>query len=134
MFIMFSIIYIRYLHASLSRVDNSHSTSINLNPKLDGFLQDDLRPGSRTKNRVKSADSGRMEEQVIRDSDRVDAKGGTGPRVQYGATDDATTDRPRSRQFSRSQSTGQTSGLTLGQILLVIVCPCRLCFGTRRPN
>eukprot|EP00116_Pleurobrachia_bachei_P007107 sb/3467369/ len=64
-------------------VDNSHSTSINLNPKLDGFLQDDLRPGSRTKNRVKSPDSTRLEEQVIRDSDRVDAKGGTGPRINF---------------------------------------------------
>jgi len=81
-------------------------------------------------------------EQSIKNSDQVDEEEIGGPdkkesKAKYGSI------HTRTRQestYSRQSSSGRrrpaeegAAGLSFGQVMLLIVCPCRLCFGKRGP-
>ncbi|KAL5262135.1 hypothetical protein ACHWQZ_G007736 [Mnemiopsis leidyi] len=113
--------------------DESRSQSISLNPKIDfDDVTDSDITGIKRKDRTKKSghikSPGPMDkvkqEQVIRNSDKVETlpeAGGT----RYGSLQRGTS---RQRSYSRQASSG---GMSLGQVLLIIICPCRLCFGRR---
>lgn len=133
--------------------DDEPSQSVN--PSLaddEGFTKPYLERKDSKRSRLISGNSSRpgtpetleqvIAEQSIKDSDQVDEEPVGGPdkkesKAKYGSI------HARTRQestYSRQSSSGHrrpagegAAGLSFGQVMLLIVCPCRLCFGKRGP-